>query len=227
MGSFEKLGILVIVVIIVMILAVAIYQWGGTEGPNEWRGALDGPTPPLSVLTKKPAGARNVDYIRREEERKRLEAERRNSSSASGVASGPAWPGGIPKSYTIKKGDVVWNLVIKDWRLKEGFTGAIARANPELNMMRLRPGKRIRIPNPDAYRSGSKSSARSAQPVGHPKRKIPRGARIIEVQEGDSFSTIAYEQLGRASRMDEIMALNPGVKPKNLRPGQKLIIPAR
>ncbi len=31
MGTFEKLGILVIVVIIVMIMAVAIYQWGGPE----------------------------------------------------------------------------------------------------------------------------------------------------------------------------------------------------
>ena len=35
MGSFEKLGILVIVIIIVMILAVAIHQWGGAPGDLE------------------------------------------------------------------------------------------------------------------------------------------------------------------------------------------------
>ena len=40
MGTFEKLGILVIVVIIVMILAVAIYQWGGAATEPVYGGAM-------------------------------------------------------------------------------------------------------------------------------------------------------------------------------------------
>ena len=46
MGSFEKLGILVIVIIIVMILVVAIYQWGGAEfelAPEALRVPYTGP----------------------------------------------------------------------------------------------------------------------------------------------------------------------------------------
>ncbi len=56
MGTFEKLGILVIVVIIVMIMAVAIYQWGGPESQLDFgpftavspAGAAE-PDPPLEV----------------------------------------------------------------------------------------------------------------------------------------------------------------------------------
>ena len=226
MGSFEKLGILVIVVIIVMILAVAIYQWGGAEGPNELRTAFDGGAPSMIVKTGEPAaaGPRNVDYIDRkaEEERKRREAE-----LADPTPSADSWPGGIPKSYVIRDGDVVWNLVVKTWRLRESFIGAIVRANPDVNMKRLRLGQPIRIPNPDAYRSGAKSRS-AASSKGEPSsRRAPRGARYVEVQEGDSISSIAYEQLGKASRAGEIIELNPGVKPKSLKPGDRLLIPAR
>jgi len=224
MGSFEKLGILVIVVIIVMILAVAIYQWGGAEHPNELRPAHAGGAPTMMVKGTVPVaeGPRSVDYIARkaEEERKRRE-------NADPAPSADAWPGGIPKSYVIRSGDVVWNLVVKTWRLREGFIGAIIRANPEVNMKRLRPGQPIRIPNPDAYRSGSKSRAASSSKQGQSTRRAPRGARWVEVQEGDSISSIAYEQLGKASRASEIIELNAGVKPKSLKPGDRLLIPAR
>ena len=52
MGSFEKLGILVIVVIIVMILAVAIYQWGGAGVQPAMNVARGGGVLPLVVKPK-------------------------------------------------------------------------------------------------------------------------------------------------------------------------------
>jgi len=228
MGSFEKLGILVIVVIIVMILAVAIYQWGGTEGPDDYGRVLKGPTPPMSVLTnagggsnRGAAGAREVEYINREESGRDARA-RGTVTPTKGN-----WPGGIPKNYTIRSGDNLWKLVVKKWHLKESFTGAIARENPKVTVAHLRVGQRIRIPNPDSYRRGRGASSRNARPVGKSPRKLPKGVRIYEVQEGDMFGSIAHEQLGSVARTKEIMDLNPGVKPSRLRPGQKLYIPAR
>ena len=221
MGSFEKLGILVIVVIIVMILAVAIYQWGGTEGPDELRPAYGGPTPPMmvggggnSAAAKK--SPRELDYI----ERKRKEAELIDPSPSK-----DAWPGGIPKVHVIHKGDIVWKLVVKQWHLREGFVDAIARANPDVNMKLLRLDDELRIPNPAAYVSGTKG--RSSSKKSSSKRNAPRGARWVEIHEGDTIGSIAYEQLGKASRASEIMELNPDVKPKSLRPGDRLLIPAR
>jgi phage tail protein X len=53
MGTFEKLGILVIVVIIVMILAVAIYQWGGAGAGASGTVMELRPEPGLTVKTLK------------------------------------------------------------------------------------------------------------------------------------------------------------------------------
>ena len=63
MGSFEKLGILVIVVIIVMILAVAIYQWGGADAPSDLARRSSGVTAEMRVKPSTKSGPREVDYL--------------------------------------------------------------------------------------------------------------------------------------------------------------------
>ncbi|MHC4938346.1 MAG: LysM peptidoglycan-binding domain-containing protein [Planctomycetota bacterium] len=205
MGSFEKLGILVIVVIIVMILAVAIYQWGGAGVPPTVNLTRAG-APPLVVNNKK---APEVNFIDQEEERTAAAAEEQSPPGADS----DSWPGGIPREYVIQRGDSMWVLVVKRWKLKESFVDAIARANPKLNMKRLRVGKTVRIPNPEAYRPGRKSA--------------PSGLRTYEVQVGDLLETIARNHLGSRNRWQEILEVNPGLNPKRLRPGQRINLPAR
>ncbi|MHC4955835.1 MAG: LysM peptidoglycan-binding domain-containing protein [Planctomycetota bacterium] len=231
MGSFEKLGILVIVVIIVMILAVAIYQWGGSDlssGLSHGRSGVRGSRAPAEMRVKGPneRGPREVDYLP-PESGSGGEEQRAGSGGKEPNPVSNQWPGGVPKVHVIQSGDVVWNLVVKDWQLKEGFTLAIARENPRVDMKRLRPGQEIRIPNPSAYRAGKRSARKSAPKGGSSRRNLPKGVRTIEVQEGDTFGSIAKEQLGRASRAAEIQRLNPSIKPRRLRPGQKLYLPPR
>ncbi len=200
MGSFERLGILVIVVIIVMILAVAIYQWGATGvdpgatvlphiagKPETLIVDYDKPTPP-PIDERKPALAPIVD----------------------------TWANGMPKTYIIKDDDIVWKLVVKRWRLKESFIDAIKRANPGLNMKRLRAGNRLMIPDPTKYRPETKQK---------PSRR-PR-TRSYEIQEGDLLETIARNHLGRKSRWKEILRLNPGINPKNLKLGDTIQLPLK
>lgn len=49
--------------------------------------------------------------------------------------------------------------------------------------------------------------------------------RTIHVEKGDTLGSLAKEHLGRASRHQEIAALNPGIDPKRLQIGQRLLLP--
>ena len=107
MGTFEKLGILVIVIIIVMILAVAIYQWGGS-GMDEDIASI-GPAQPL--------------VIEREIESLNQNPTPAPDAPVNGEAAG-TWPGGIPRTYAVQPGDKVW-LLPDRWKLRVGFAKAI------------------------------------------------------------------------------------------------------
>jgi nucleoid-associated protein YgaU len=200
MGTFEKLGILVIVVIIVMILAVAIYQWGGNEADSP---LAVGPTgvPDLTVRT--------IDDYGSAGDTEGGEAAD-DESGAGETGDEGTWQGGVPRSHTLRKNDNLWVLVFSKWRLKDSFIKEIVRANPGLNPKRLRPGRKIAIPNPSGFF----------------RDKSPREARVYEVQIGDTLESIARTHLGRKSRWREIIDLNPGLDPKRLRPGQKILLPA-
>jgi len=195
MGSFEKLGILVIVVIIVLILVVAIYQWGAT--------GVDMDVTVLPHLSGKPETL-IVDY------------DKPIPKDAGFAPAEDAWAGGIPKSYTIRNADIVWKLVVNRWRLKESFIDAIKRANPGINMKRLRAGNRLAIPDPGGYRPKTKRMP-----------KTRPGTRRYVIQEGDLLESIALEHLGSRNRWREIVALNPGLNPKRLKLGLAIRLPAR
>ncbi|MEQ8762845.1 MAG: LysM peptidoglycan-binding domain-containing protein [Planctomycetota bacterium] len=49
----------------------------------------------------------------------------------------------------------------------------------------------------------------------------------IRVKEGDNLSKIARERLGAASRVDEIVAVNRGLSPDRIHPGDIVLIPPK
>jgi nucleoid-associated protein YgaU len=201
MGTFEKLGILVIVVIIVMILAVAIYQWGGaaTEPAT--------PTPDLpDPLT--------IRYLEDLEQQRADADERALDDPAPGA---DLWPGGIPKVYVVQPRDKVWVLVVKRWKLKDSFIAAIAAANPAARLEKLLPGHKLRIPDPAPY----------VRKPGTDRRPTPGRTRLYEVQIGDTLESIAYRHLGARRRWKDIVELNPGLNPKRLMEGQEISLPLK
>jgi len=201
MGTFEKLGILVIVVIIVMILAVAIYQWGGAGTPSTAT-VIEVPGPTLMVKT--------IDDLVEEDA---------NAKAPPSEAMGGTWPGGIPQRYVIEKNDKVWVLVVKRWGLKESFIEEIEKSNPKIDFKRLRPGMELLVPDPSSHtrKSGEKTNALSPS----------RGTRRYEVQGGDTLESIAYRHLGEKSRWPDIVSLNPGLEPKKLYEGQEILLPLK
>jgi len=204
MGTFEKLGILVIVVIIVMILAVAIYQWGGASEP-----AAQTPDFPYPLTIRTLGELEGL-------------GDERVEPAASGPAVAPdaaTWPGGIPKIYVIRRNDKVWVLVVKRWKLKDSFIAAITASNPAADMRRLRPGQKLTIPDPSPY-------VRKAGADRTPKGPSAT-ARRYEVQIGDNLESIAYRHLGSRKRWTDIVALNPGLNPKRLMEGQEIYIPLK
>jgi phage tail protein X len=206
MGTFEKLGILVIVVIIVMILAVAIYQWGGAGSPASGT-VMDLPT--NGQLTMK-----TIAQLVEEDE---------NAAPKppdDGTGSDPRmWTGTIPKTYTVAKDDKVWVIVVKRWALKESFIQEIERANPKIDFKRLRPGMQIVIPDPSRYMRSS-----SDTPAPLPQKEA---IRRYEVQGGDTLESIAYRHLGSKTRWPDIVSLNPGLEPKRLFEGQEIYLPVK
>jgi len=202
MGTFEKLGILVIVVIIVMILAVAIYQWGGTG--SEPGAVVGNSEAPLVIHRKLPD-----DY-------RRSGGDRDGTDDVAANGDEDTWEGGIPKRYEIRANDKVWSLVYTRWGLRDSFIQRIRRANPDKKMARLQIGDVLVIPNPARYRRGTRTDDGG-----------PANARRYEVQEGDKLESIARKHLGKPWRWKEILELNPGLEPRGLRVGQVIWIPAR
>ncbi len=60
-----------------------------------------------------------------------------------------------------------------------------------------------------------------ARPAGGPPTWFYR------VQNGDSLTTISERELGTFRRFKEVLALNPGIKPRSLQAGDVLRMPAR
>jgi len=208
MGTFEKLGILVIVVIIVMILAVAIYQWGGAGSPASGT-VMDLPTSgQLTVKTIK-------DLVDADES-----AAPKPPDDGSDGADPAMWLGRIPKRYTIAKDDKVWVLVVKRWGLKDSFIHEIETANPKIDFKRLRPGMEIVIPDPSRF---TRSSSDTPAPL-PPKNS---SVRRYEVQGGDTLESIAYRHLGSKLRWKDIVNLNPGLEPTRLFEGQEIYLPVK
>lgn len=202
MGTFEKLGILVIVVIIVMILAVAIYQWGGaaTEPATQTPDLPD----PLTIR-----------YL---EELEAQATEPGGPGTGDPTSHADMWPMGIPKVYTVQLHDKVWVLVVKRWKLKDSFIAAIAAANPAANLRLLRPGQKLAIPDPSPY---VKKKSTGTEPG------TSRTTRRYSVEIGDTLQNIAYRHLGAHKRWKDILDLNPGLNPERLMPGQEIYLPVK
>lgn len=84
------------------------------------------------------------------------------------------------------------------------------------------------VVNPTAPAMDPAAVTPAVQPVAgtQPNLASKTAGTTYVVKSGDSPARIAKRQLGSESRVNEILALNPGINPKNLKVGQELILPA-
>lgn len=102
--------------------------------------------------------------------------------------------------YTIKSGDTLYKLA----KIYNTTVEDIMRLNPGINPKNLQIGQRICI--------GEEMQ----------REKCPKGTFEYVIKEGDTFYFLSIRY---STTVEEIMAVNPGVKPEKLQIGQKICIP--
>jgi len=123
---------------------------------------------------------------------------------------GPATGG---RTWVVRRGDTFDGIARRLFG-DASLAGEIARANPDVDPRRLRPGTTVRIPALRGRRVGGDGGVR------------PQG-RVHRVRRGDRLQTIARRHYGSTSAWPRIYEANRDVlaHPDRLRPGMRLRIP--
>ena len=135
-----------------------------------------------------------------------------SANSTTSTPSGDA-PTASGKTHTVTKGESLAGISTKYFGTTAKWR-EIAKANPGVTPDNLKIGQKLVIP--DHGGASVPSTVSSAGP-----------ASEYVVKAGDTLSAIAASQMGDKGAWKKIVDANPGLNPKNMRIGQKLIIPGK
>ena len=132
--------------------------------------------------------------------------------------------------YVVQEGDSYWRIAQKQWG-DGNLWRHIRDANPNVAENDLRPKMTIRIP------PRPRTEAASVAPTSTGGRASPKhgttsvdpltGKRYYVVKKGDNgFWGVSVAVFGTPRHMGAIQAANPGLNPRELRPGMKVVIPS-
>ena len=118
----------------------------------------------------------------------------------------------------------------------------LQRLNPRVEPTRMRQGVELQLPTKAEIeqfltRGAAPKKAPTTTPEavakeataskGTPKAASLASATTYTVAKGDTFEGIAVRQLGSKKRLDELLELNPNVRPTGLKVGQKIQLPKK
>jgi LysM repeat protein len=251
MGQLEKYGLYVLCLVVFLIFGVTIWGSGDVAAggrspvPMHAPGGGAGANLGRAAATPPPAGerSRSLDLLTTPPAptpQNPPPATSRPTSGASPTAAGNANNGGpagpapatppVPVAevattvlYTVQDGDS-FGSIARTRLGKESLWPEIQQLNPEVQPHRLRAGKQIKLPTAAAIAARDSSrQQRAATPVA----PVADAGRRYTVKKGDTIERIAINQLGSRKRQEELLALNPTVKPEKIRPGDTLALPAK
>jgi nucleoid-associated protein YgaU len=234
MGNFEKLSVLVIVVIIVMILVVALYTWtdspadatqaqaGPSTGTSDIASILQEPVPAPRVEVK-PAAA-PVPLVPAPVTPLAAEAAKPLEASPSAVTPAAPVEKAEPREHVIASGDTL-EKISKQYYGSTRHIAEIERANPELDPMRLRVGRKILLPDVKGA-AGAAISTDGLEKIASRDRSLSPGGTYT-VRRGDSLPEIARRTYGKIDRWHEIWLANYEriEDPDRLTTGTRLSLP--
>lgn len=159
------------------------------------------------------------------------------SSEASGAttgtqASGTSFNGIAVETHRVQPGDT-FAMLAKNYYGDEKFTQYLLDHNRHIKSpTALRVGDSLKIPPLPTSRTFStpQPSNSSRSPAARNTGTRGRSVRTYTVRPGDSFYAIAENELGDASRWEELFKLNASLvngDPKKLQVGQAIALPAR
>jgi nucleoid-associated protein YgaU len=121
------------------------------------------------------------------------------------------------RTHTVAAGETLGDISRKHYGTSKHWK-KIVEANPGVDAESLKVGQKLNLPDiAGAPAAGNEQSAAPAAPT---------GAEYV-VKAGDTMEIIAQNQLGKKTEAKRILEANPGVDPRKLRIGQKLIIPGK
>jgi nucleoid-associated protein YgaU len=158
----------------------------------------------------------------------------------------------IPKTYTVKAGDVLSKIAFRTYGTTR-MVSAIAMANPGMNEDQLEVGQELKLPRMDPTitaagtkptTAGTSASATVTRPSIRPgfitasyiasnksgraaaAKVTPKGS--YRVKSGDTISSIAQKQLGSVRHTNRIVAANQTLlkNPNRLQVGWLIKLPA-
>lgn len=132
------------------------------------------------------------------------------------------------RTHEVKPGDTLSAIAQRTYGDSESWR-AIAAANPGVDPNNLKLGQVLVLPAPrEVATSTSSSTSTAAAPSAATKAPTvaPGPGGTYTVQRGDVLSQIAQDRLGSVKRVPDILALNPGLIPEQMQPGQVLAMPA-
>lgn len=125
--------------------------------------------------------------------------------------------------YTIEKGDTLYQIGRKvgvPW-------SQILEINPEIKINELQIGQTIKLPNKtsigDKYVASNSNSVTTSAPI-KPNNKHSSNENYYYIRKGDTLWGLS-QRLGTS--VTAILRDNPGVNPKSLTIGSKIIIPSK
>lgn len=177
------------------------------QDPNRWVSS-DGPKPADGRVSL-PAGAKpNEGWV----------------SSESAPASSDGWP----KSHTVRRGETLASIA-RSYYGDVNRVRAILDANPKVRgPKKLYVGTVLTLPAPPGGTTVAAAPRDAITDEVVPAPRDTAAPRGYTVRAGDSFYSIAAEQLGDGRRWKELLTLNRKVvrnEPTNLRPGMQLRLP--
>ncbi len=245
MSTLEKFGILVILILVVIIGVVAVWGVGGNEGANPFETPRDGSAvvAPSGDLPPWPSAGPGPDPVAKETAPPVVappvvEAPVTPASPPALAGNAPPAPAGDGTSYVVVKGDTLTKIAERT--LGDGNKWTLIRdANPGKDPKRLKIGDTLQIPGAGGVAKAPAAprppvNTFSPNPDDGPTGAAPAvgpeptasGMREVVVEQGDSFFKLAERYLGDGNLYGRIVKANPGIDPRRLRPGMKVLMPA-
>jgi len=206
----------------------------GATGGQETTAKTPG-TGDLTAATRSTAATQGITYKPPSRTTGKFSWETRTPSrltgddSAPSASSGDLWPATqqAPTTYVVKRGDTYWTMA-RDKYGDGSLWRVIQDANPNIPPKALRPGMTVKVP-PKPRRTVT-VAARSSDASTHGSSGVDAvsGKRWYVIKKGDNGYWDASKALfGTGRHNAEIAAMNPGVDPKKLHPGDKIWVPIR
>jgi nucleoid-associated protein YgaU len=124
---------------------------------------------------------------------------------------------GDPNVHVVKAGETLSDIS----KLRYGTTTKwkeIVKANPGIDPEGLKVGQKLKLPE---------IAGTTPAPAGTGSAPADNPAATYTVKAGEYLEDIALSQLGSRGAWKKIVDANPGIDPKRLRVGQKLVIPGK